>query len=57
MQVKKNCKGTSIFQEKYINEFLKEFQIVDSKTIDTHMGTNSKVDADGVSPTVNETMY
>ncbi|KAH0743767.1 hypothetical protein KY290_031760 [Solanum tuberosum] len=49
-----NSKGTSGCQEMY-NTLLKKFHIMDAKTIDTPMGTNSKLDADGCGPNVKDT--
>ena len=42
LQIKQTPNGTSTSKEKYTEELLKKFKIVDSKLIDSHMGTNSK---------------
>lgn len=46
MQIKRTPKGTSLYQEKYNKEFLKQFQNMYAKLIDTFMGTNSMFDID-----------
>lgn len=50
-------KETFISQEKYIRDFLKKYQMMDVKPIDTPMGTSSKFDSDEPGPKVSETMY
>ncbi|KAH0645174.1 hypothetical protein KY284_033058 [Solanum tuberosum] len=57
LQIKQTSNGTSICQEKYTKELLKKFHMMDSKPIDTSMGTNSKMGADEADPLVNQTMY
>lgn len=39
LQMKQTSSGTSICQEKYTKEMLNKFHMVDSKHIDTPMGT------------------
>lgn len=46
-----------IYQEKYIKEFLKKFNINDARPINTSIGTSSKMNVDELSPSVNETIY
>lgn len=55
--IKKDSNGTSISQEKYIKKLLKKFHKVDAKLVYSPMGTNSKLNADGLCPEVNKIMY
>ena len=57
LQIKQSSNGISICQEKYIKEPLKKFNMFDSKPIDTHMGTNSKLVVEKSDPLVNQIMY
>ena len=57
VKIKQSSNRISIGQEKYIKEPLKNFNIFDSKPIDTPMGTNSKLIEDESDSLVNQTMY
>ena len=57
LQIKQSSNGILIYQEKYIKELLKKFNMFDSKPIDTPMGTNSKLIAEESDSLVNQTMY
>lgn len=54
--IKKTSKGTSIYQEKYIQKLLKKFQMTNSKPFDTPIGTNSKLESNESGGLVNQTM-
>lgn len=57
LKIRKTSDATSICQGKYSNDLLKKFHMVDSKTIGTPMGINSKMGTDETDPLVNKTMY
>ncbi|XP_075103468.1 secreted RxLR effector protein 161-like [Nicotiana tabacum] len=57
LQVKQTSKGTMISQQKYIKEFLKRFEMENSKTIDTPIATATRLDIDERGSHVKETMY
>lgn len=53
LQIKQTSQRSMIFQEKYIKELLKKFNLGDAKPIDTPIGTSSKMDVDEPCPLIN----
>lgn len=42
LQIKQGASGTTIYQQKYIQVFLKRFHMEDAKSIDTYIDNSSK---------------
>ncbi|XP_015165123.1 uncharacterized mitochondrial protein AtMg00810-like [Solanum tuberosum] len=57
LQIKQSPSGTAIHRQKYIKELLKKFQMNEAKTIDTPIGTTTKLDKDETGSQVNDTKY
>lgn len=55
LQIKKAQTNTFISEEKYIRDLLKKYQMMDTKPIDTPIGTSSKLDTEALK--VNVTIY
>lgn len=57
LHIKQTTKGTMIHQHKYMKELLKRFDVNNTKTINTPIGTATRLDMDEPGPSVNEKKY
>ena len=57
LQIDQSRTGTSIHQQKYINELLKKFDMNEAKVIDTPIITTTKIDKHETGSPVNDTKY
>ncbi|XP_070051870.1 uncharacterized mitochondrial protein AtMg00810-like [Nicotiana tomentosiformis] len=57
LQIKQNSNGNMIHQKKYVKELLKRFKIEDSKEIDTHITTTTKLDIDEPGSSVDQKLF
>ena len=57
LQIKQTPVGTSIHQQKYINELLKKYDMNEAKSNDTPIKTTTKLDKDEPGSPVNDTRY
>lgn len=57
LQIKKSSSSTSIHQQKYIKDLLKKFDMNETKTNDTPIGMETKLDTDETGSPVNDTKY
>ncbi|XP_070032036.1 uncharacterized protein [Nicotiana tomentosiformis] len=57
LPIKQNSNGTMIHQQKYVKESIKRFKMEDSKEIDTHIATATKLDVDEPGSSVDYKLY
>ena len=57
LQIRQSPIGSSIHQQNYIKELLKRFHMHEQMTIDTRIGTTTKLDKDETGSLVNYTKY
>ncbi|XP_070010300.1 uncharacterized mitochondrial protein AtMg00810-like [Nicotiana sylvestris] len=57
LHIKQNPDGTIILQQKYEKDLIKKFKIDESKEIDTHIATATKLDIDGPRSSIDQKLY